>query len=88
MALASNLADAMYFPGRAATIYYRAPATGEKQASSTLDNVTSTLKEVLNVSPKGDVAIGSLGILHPTVIQNYSIVNPCSSLEINVEPFL
>jgi phenylalanyl-tRNA synthetase beta chain len=35
-----------------------------------------------------DVVIGSLGILHPSVLANFELVRPCSALEIDVEPFL
>jgi phenylalanyl-tRNA synthetase beta chain len=35
-----------------------------------------------------DIVIGSLGILHPTVLANFELVRPCSALEIDVEPFL
>lgn len=101
----------MYFPGRAANIYYRRSAAAkedqdkqdtsavnalEKESSSAspLDTVPKALKSVLpgNASPESaasrDLLIGSLGILHPTVLQKYSILNPCSSVEINIEPFL
>jgi hypothetical protein len=104
-------ADPMYFPGRAAHIYYRRsaeakegqdkqdtsgvePLPGQRDMSSPLDTVAKAIRSVLpGGEDKGsktqqDLLIGSLGILHPTVLQNYSIVNPCSSLEINIEPFL
>ena len=104
-------ADPMYFPGRAANIYYRRSASakedqakqdtsavkaleGTQSTSSPLDTVAKALKSVLpgSESAEGsnsrDLLIGSLGILHPTVLQNYSILNPCSSVEINIEPFL
>ncbi|KAJ3117275.1 phenylalanine--tRNA ligase subunit beta [Phlyctochytrium bullatum] len=32
--------------------------------------------------------IGSLGILHPEVIQKFDFIYPCSALEFNLEPFL
>ncbi|KAH8084570.1 hypothetical protein HD553DRAFT_331499 [Filobasidium floriforme] len=103
--------DPMYFPGRAANIYYRRSASakedqakqdtsavkaleGTQSTSSPLDTVAKALKSVLpgSESAEGsssrDLLIGSLGILHPTVLQNYSILNPCSSVEINIEPFL
>lgn len=36
-----------------------------------------------------DTKIGSLGILHPTVLQAFEIDgNPASALEFNLEPFL
>jgi phenylalanyl-tRNA synthetase beta chain len=61
----------MYFPGRAATIFYRvAPSKGQ-------------------TSPIGasDLAIGSLGILHPSVLEKFEIGFPCSALEFTLEPF-
>jgi phenylalanyl-tRNA synthetase beta chain len=35
-----------------------------------------------------DVAIGSLGILHPSVLKSYELDFPCSALEFDLEPFL
>ncbi|GAA5861110.1 hypothetical protein JCM1840_003083 [Sporobolomyces johnsonii] len=35
-----------------------------------------------------DVAIGSLGILHPSVLRAYELDYPCSALEFDLEPFL
>lgn len=35
-----------------------------------------------------DHVIGSFGILHPTVLENYDLKYPVSALEINIEPFL
>lgn len=32
--------------------------------------------------------MGTFGILHPEVIANFDIVNPCSAFEISIEPFL
>ncbi|KAF9247332.1 phenylalanyl-tRNA synthetase subunit beta [Melanogaster broomeanus] len=69
--------DPAYFSGRAATIYYRPP-------TSTLDNI----KEVFSSHASRDTAIGSLGVLHPTVLANFEITYPCSALEFNVEVFL
>ncbi|KIL68091.1 hypothetical protein M378DRAFT_158604 [Amanita muscaria Koide BX008] len=58
--------DPAFFPGRAATIHYRASST-ERQ--------------------KGDIKIGTLGILHPTVLEKFEIGYPCSALEFTLEPF-
>lgn len=96
--------DPMYFPGRAATIYYRRAVAAKQdqhkqdtsavealadEPKSALETISSALKSVLPGSSNiEDLAIGSLGILHPSVLERYSIVNPCSSVEINVEPFL
>ncbi|KAL3447920.1 hypothetical protein BJX65DRAFT_295449 [Aspergillus insuetus] len=35
-----------------------------------------------------DITIGSFGILHPTVLENYEMKYPVSTLEINIEAFL
>lgn len=35
-----------------------------------------------------DIAIGSLGILHPSVLKSYELDFPCSALEFDLEPFL
>ncbi|KKK19045.1 hypothetical protein P175DRAFT_0436566 [Aspergillus ochraceoroseus IBT 24754] len=35
-----------------------------------------------------DVVIGAFGILHPTVLENYELKYPVSTLEINIEAFL
>ena len=32
--------------------------------------------------------IGSFGVVHPQVLSNYDISDPCSLLELNIEPFL
>lgn len=93
--LTNSLVDEMYFPGRAATIYYRPrPSTAQpEKTGSALETVAQALKDALPTSASSqesssDMVIGSLGILHPSVLENFSLVNPCSVLEINVEPFL
>jgi phenylalanyl-tRNA synthetase beta chain len=104
----------MYFPGRAASIYYRRSASAKQDQerqdtsavkalpshesntnpSGVLGTVTKALRDALpgaagaNGPQTEDICIGSLGILHPTVLSNFSILNPCSSVEIDIEPFL
>lgn len=39
-------------------------------------------------SASRDIEIGSLGILHPSVLGAYELDFPCSTLEFDVEPFL
>ncbi|RPD67105.1 phenylalanyl-tRNA synthetase [Lentinus tigrinus ALCF2SS1-7] len=72
--------DPTFFPGRAATIYYRPP-----KESSGLSALKRTLKAALN-SPD-DLEIGVLGILHPSVLEKFEISYPCSALEFTLEPF-
>jgi phenylalanyl-tRNA synthetase beta chain len=64
-------ADPTFFPGRAATIYYR---TAEPTAKTKPGRGT-------------DVEIGRLGILHPGVLEKFVIGYPCSALEFSLEPF-
>jgi phenylalanyl-tRNA synthetase beta chain len=32
--------------------------------------------------------IGSFGVLHPTVLENFELSNPTTAIEINLEPFV
>jgi phenylalanyl-tRNA synthetase beta chain len=32
--------------------------------------------------------IGVMGVVHPTVLGKFDIVNPCSVLELDLEPFV
>lgn len=40
-----------------------------------------------NILYKG-VAIGKIGVLHPTVLQAFEVSHPCSVVEFNIEPFV
>jgi len=73
--------DPTFFPGRAATIYYRAPP----QEKGTLSSVKRDIRAALGAS--GDQEIGVLGILHPTVLEKFEIPYPCSAVEFTLEPF-
>ncbi|CAA7259882.1 unnamed protein product [Cyclocybe aegerita] len=73
--------DPMYFPGRAANIFYRPPPEKHGKLSSIKQSVESALRI------SHDLTIGSLGILHPTVLEKFEIGFPCSALEFSLEPF-
>ncbi|KAF8165223.1 hypothetical protein B0H34DRAFT_688366 [Crassisporium funariophilum] len=73
--------DAMFFPGRAATIFYR-PVPANK---STISSIKHDIQTALHVN--SDLKIGTLGILHPTVLEKFEIGFPCSALEFTLEPF-
>ncbi|KAF8974439.1 phenylalanyl-tRNA synthetase subunit beta [Flammula alnicola] len=73
--------DPMYFPGRAATIFYR-PAP-EKRGK--LSSIKQGVESALHI--QHDLNIGTLGILHPTVLEKFEIGFPCSALEFTLEPF-
>lgn len=76
--------EATFFPGRAAAIYLRI-APESTTGSVALDWLPS-LRNALDQS--GDVQIGTLGVLHPEVLQHFDIGYPCSALEFNLEVFI
>ncbi|KAK8865682.1 phenylalanine-tRNA ligase, beta subunit [Kwoniella newhampshirensis] len=97
----SSAEDPTYLPGRAAHVFYRPkpsvtptePTPSSNPSSSPLHTIASSLKSALPSSAAGtawerDINIGSLGILHPTVLNNFELVRPCSSVEIDVDPLL
>ncbi|THH10082.1 hypothetical protein EW145_g1580 [Phellinidium pouzarii] len=61
--------DPTFFPGRAATVYYR--AASKSKPKSTLASAVNELKSKLTGST--DKVIGTLGILHPIVLENFEI---------------
>jgi len=73
--------DPAFFPGRAATIYYRTL----QPKTSTLSAIKQDVEAALHV--RKDIEIGTLGILHPTVLEKFEIGFPCSALEFTLEPF-
>lgn len=34
------------------------------------------------------VTIGKIGVLHPSVLKNFEVTNPCSVVEVFIEPFV
>ena len=88
--------DPTYLPGRGATVYLRpkaaasepTPQPAASTAASALDTIASGLKAALPGKGSRDIVLGSLGILHPTVLSNFELARPCSALEIDVEPLL
>lgn len=75
--------DPTFFPGRAATIYYRPPA----EEASTISSIKNDVKATLGLGVARDQEIGLLGILHPTVLEKFEILYPCSAVEFTLEPF-
>lgn len=72
----------MFFPGRAATIYYRAPPSKRK---NTLEKLKQDAKAALHIH--NDMVLGTLGILHPSVLEKFEIQYPCSAVEFTLDPF-
>jgi len=72
--------DPTFFPGRAATIYYRVPPPKTKLAG-----IKEDIKAAFHA--KDDLKIGYVGILHPSVLEKFEIQYPCSALEFTLEPF-
>ncbi|KAF5390579.1 hypothetical protein D9757_002693 [Collybiopsis confluens] len=75
--------DPMFFPGRAATIYYRAPPS--KRKASTFQHLKQDAKAALHIND--DIVLGTLGILHPSVLEKFDIQYPCSAVEFTLDPF-
>lgn len=59
----------------------------KSKLSKVAEGIKSTLKVSLSIH-NNDRDIGVLGVLHPSVLQNFDITFPCSALEFNLEPFL
>jgi len=78
-----TIVDPTYFPGRAAAIYYRPSPPSHKRSS--LAAVKESIKSALG--SHSDIELGSVGILHPSVLEKFEIPYPCSALEITLEPF-
>lgn len=57
-------------------------------STSTPSAPASTLQKLKETLTGRDVLIGSIGILHPTVLKAYELDFPCSAVEFDVEPFL
>lgn len=77
------IVDPTYFPGRAAAIYYRPTPSPRKHSG--LAAVKKGIESVLG--SHSDIELGSVGILHPSVLEKFEIPYPCSALEITLEPF-
>ena len=77
------IVDPTYFPGRAAAIYYRPVQSSRKHSG--LAAVKKGIESVLG--SHSDIELGSVGILHPSVLEKFEIPYPCSALEITLEPF-
>jgi phenylalanyl-tRNA synthetase beta chain len=73
--------DPAFFPGRAATIFYRAPPTGQSHLTTIKNDIEAAFHS------KKDAEIGTLGVLHPSVLEKFEIGYPCSALEVTLEPF-
>lgn len=64
---------------------------GEKsveQSSSVTSAVKDAVRSTASAAGSRDMVIGSLGILHPSVLGHFELARPCSCVEIDVEPLL
>jgi phenylalanyl-tRNA synthetase beta chain len=97
--LAQLMIDPTYLPGRGAKVYLRPkpsipaseladPTPSPPVKSNPLSTIAESLKSALPGSKSRDIVIGSLGILHPSVLGKFELSRPCSTLEIDVEPLL
>ncbi|KAI9512203.1 phenylalanyl-tRNA synthetase subunit beta [Russula earlei] len=84
--------DPTFFPGRAATIYYRAPPPQTRPERTTRRSATASGADASrggsgSGSWNDAEEIGKLGILHPSVLERFEIGYPCSALEFSLEAF-
>ena len=63
------------------------PPSSSEPLHTLAENLKAALPVVPSVSSR-DIVIGSLGILHPSVLSNFGLSKPCSTVEIDVEPLL
>ena len=68
----------------------KAAAAPSQSSPSTSEKVKETISGLFSSSGSSkDIEIGSLGILHPTVLAKFEIdAFTASAIEFNVEPFL
>lgn len=72
------------------------PQAEKTEKTGALETVKQALEKVLpttsgdkeDETTEGDRVVGHIGVLHPTVLKNFSIDYPCSALEFNLQPFL
>jgi phenylalanyl-tRNA synthetase beta chain len=50
-----------------------------------LTNIKASIQAAFH--NRNDIEIGTLGILHPSVLEKFEIGYPCSALEFTLEPF-
>jgi len=86
----SQADDPTYLPGRGAKIYLRPKPTESPKSDGPLHTLADNLKAALptTTSHSRDIVLGSLGILHPSVLANFELSRPCSTVEIDIEPML
>ncbi|KAI9634529.1 putative phenylalanyl-tRNA synthetase beta chain [Dioszegia hungarica] len=93
--------DPTYLPGRGARVYLRPkpsipaadlakPTPSAPATSNPLHTIAETLKAALpgSATKSRDIVLGSLGILHPSVLGKFELSRPCSVLEVDIEPLL
>jgi phenylalanyl-tRNA synthetase beta chain len=91
------MADPTYLAGRGAKVFYRprpsidttepTPQTSSGPLHTLAENLKAALPTTHSPASR-DIVIGSLGILHPSVLGKFELSRPCSALEIDVEPLL
>jgi len=79
--------DPTFFPGRAATIYYRPRPAQAPESTSQKTDLTTRREAGTGTAFGADAEIGRLGILHPSVLEKFEIGYPSSALEFSLEPF-
>lgn len=68
--------DPAFMPGRGAALVWR-PVKPKSKSGDAGDAGEAEFQQ-----------IGTLGVLHPTVLRNFAVPVPCTVLEMNIEPFV
>lgn len=64
-------------------------STASSEVPSTFDHLKQTLSGALpGANSARDICIGSIGILHPSVLEKFELDFPCSTVEFDLKPFL
>jgi phenylalanyl-tRNA synthetase beta chain len=79
-----SFTDPTYLAGHAAAVYFRDVTALLKSSQGS----ELTEEESSKVRKTEAVRIGTFGILHPTVLKNFELPFPTSTLELDLEVFL
>jgi phenylalanyl-tRNA synthetase beta chain len=52
-----------------------------------MSEIKHNVESVLHTTKLHDIKLGTLGILHPSVLEKFEIGYPCSAVEFTLEPF-
>lgn len=84
MYVVTGSANTTFVPNLCADIMFT--AAGSERYSPTRVDLKPT--DLTGRFPPRSVCLGSMGVIHPEVLEKFHIDSPCSLLEISIEPLL